>query len=432
MKEKQTLSFWQIWNMTFGFLGIQVGWGLQMGNMSAIYEYLGAEPDKIPFLWLAAPLTGLIVQPIVGAMSDNTWSPRFGRRKPYFFVGALLASAALIIMPFSSAIWMAAGMLWILDASINITMEPTRAFVADLAPKEQLSKGYTMQSFFIGIGAVVASVLPFVLVNWFGFEKTTADGSIPGFVKASFIIGAFAFFAAILYTILTTKEYPPEYYEEEEKDEIKTGKKTYFEGLAYAMKNMPSSFKQLAPVQFFTWMGLFLMWFYLTVTITENVFGATDTNSEAYSDGLAWANLMFGFYSVITFIFALFMPRLAEKWGKKYLHSVCLLLGGVALLSIGLVPNKWLLLIPMTGVGIAWASIVSMPYAMIAHDLPPKNMGFFMGLFNFFIVIPEIIAALCFGWVMKELLGNVKLYGVMTGGALLVLAAVLTLFVRED
>ena len=427
MEKKKELSFWQIWNMAFGFLGIQFGWGLQMGNMSAIYEFLGAAPDEIPLLWLAAPMTGLIVQPVIGYLSDKTWHPILGRRKPYFLIGAILASVTLILMPFSSAIWMAAGMLWILDASINISMEPTRAFVADILPDHQLSRGFTMQSFFIGLGAVLAALMPWLLLNVVGMDKTSLDGSIPYYVKVSFIVGAFAFLGAMLYTIFTTQEYPPEFYESEEEEESLG----YLEGLKVAFKNMPESFKQLAPVQFFTWLGLFLMWFYLTVTVCEHVFGATETNSDLYADGLAWANICFGYYSVVTFLFALVMPALARRWGNVRLHFFCLVVGGVGLMSVGWVQDQYLLLVSMTGVGIAWASIVSIPYALIARDIPAKQMGIYMGLFNIFIVLPEIIAALGFGWVMSEVLGNNKLYAVMLGGGFLLVAAVLTLRVKE-
>ncbi len=428
MKHKPNFTFWQIWNMTFGFLGIQFGWGLQMGNMSAIYEFLGAAPHEIPLLWLAAPMTGLIVQPIVGYLSDRTWHPTFGRRRPYFLIGAILASLSLVAMPHASAIWMAAGMLWILDASINISMEPTRAFVADLLPEKQLARGYTMQSFFIGLGAVLAALMPWLLLNVFGMEKTSGDGSIPGYVQVSFLVGGISFLGAMLYTVFTTKEYPPEYYAEDGTERI-----GYLQGLAHAFRNMPKTFVQLAPVQFFTWLGLFLMWFYLTVTVTEHVFGATDPNSDAYADGLAWANICFGFYSVVTFLFALVMPSIAARIGKKLLHAGCLLAGGVGLLSIYVIQDQYVLLLAMTGVGIAWASIVSMPYAIIAADIPPRQMGIFMGLFNMFIVIPEIIAALGFGWVMKTLLDNNKLHAVMLGGACLVFAALLTLiFVQAD
>ena len=427
MKEKKPLNFWGIWNMCFGFLGIQFGWGLQMGNMSAIYEYLGAEPDQIPLLWLAAPLTGLIVQPIIGYFSDNTWSPRFGRRKPYFFFGAIFASILLVFMPYSSTIWMAAGMLWILDASINVSMEPFRAFVADMLPKEQYSKGYTMQAFFIGLGSVLAAVLPWLFLDILGYSDEAADGKVPQYVKLSFLVGGIAYFLAVMYTILKTKEYPPEYFEHEEEEDL-----GYFEGLKKAFYNMPDAFKKLAPVQFFTWMGLFLMWFYFTVTITQTVFGADSPDAEGYSDGVVWGNLCFGFYSVVTFIFALVMPQLAEKMGKKKLHALCLLIGGIGLLSVAVIANKWMLFISMAGVGVAWASVVSMPYAMIADEIPVKQMGIFMGLFNMFIVIPEIIAALGFGWVMSSVFDNTKVYAIITAGVMLVIASLLTLRVKAD
>ncbi len=427
MKQKSKQNFWGIWNLSFGFLGIQFGWGLQMGNMSAIYEYLGAEPDQIPMLWLAAPLTGLIVQPIVGYLSDKTWSPRFGRRKPYFFVGALLASIMLIFMPYSSTVWMAAGMLWILDSSINISMEPFRAYVADILPKEQYSRGYTMQSFFIGLGAVLSAALPWFFLNIMGYSDESINGAIPAYVKMSFLVGGIAFFLAVLYTIFKTTEYPPEYYHEENEEQY-----GYFEGLSKAFKTMPESFKKLAPVQFFTWMGLFLMWFYFTVTITKTVFGASGPSDPSYSEGIVWGNLCFGFYSLVTFIVALqILPSLAEKIGNAKVHALALFLGGIGLLSVGIIDNKWLLFLSMSGVGFAWASIVSMPYAMIAHDIPPKQMGIFMGLFNMFIVIPEIIAALGFGWVMSNLFDNNKLYGVLTAGILLILAALFTLRIKD-
>lgn len=428
MKQKKRLNFWGIWNMCFGFLGIQFGWGLQMGNMSAIYEYLGAEPDQIPILWLAAPLTGLIVQPIIGYFSDNTWSPRFGRRKPYFFFGAIFASVLLVFMPYSSTIWMAAGMLWVLDASINVSMEPFRAFVADMLPKEQYSKGYTMQAFFIGLGSVLAAFLPWLFLDVMGFSDEVVDGKVPQYVKLSFLVGGISYFIAVMYTILKTKEYPPEYFEHDEEDQ----KLGYFEGLKKAFLNMPDAFKKLAPVQFFTWMGLFLMWFYFTVTITESVFGAQSSTDEGYSSGVVWGNLCFGFYSVVTFIFALVMPSLSDKLGKKKLHALCLLMGGIGLLSVAVITNKWMLFVSMTGVGIAWASVVSMPYAMIADEIPAKQMGIFMGLFNMFIVIPEIIAAVGFGWVMSELFDNTKLYAIITAGSLLIIASLFTLRVKQD
>jgi len=323
---------------------------------------------------------------------------------------------------------MAAGMLWILDASINVSMEPFRAYVADMLPKEQYSKGYTMQAFFIGLGSVLAAFLPWLFLDVMGFSDEVVDGKVPQYVKLSFLVGGVSYFIAVMYTILKTKEYPPEYFIHDEEVE----KLGYFEGLKKAFFNMPDAFKKLAPVQFFTWMGLFLMWFYFTVTITESVFGAQSTSDMAYSSGVVWGNLCFGFYSVVTFIFALVMPSLSDRIGKKKLHALCLLIGGLGLLSVAVITNKWLLFVSMTGVGIAWASVVSMPYAMIADEIPAKQMGIFMGLFNMFIVIPEILAAIGFGWVMSELFDNTKLYAIITAGSLLIIAAFFTLRVKQD
>jgi maltose/moltooligosaccharide transporter len=429
-QNKQELTFWQIWNMSFGFLGIQFGWGLQLGNMSAIYEYLGAAPDELPILWLAAPMTGLIIQPIIGYMSDRTWN-KLGRRKPYFLTGAILASIALVIMPHSSAIWMAAGLLWILDASINISMEPFRAFVADMLPKKQVTKGYTMQSFFIGLGAVLAAALPWIFTEIFEMEKTATDG-VPTYLKIAFAIGGVSFFLAVMYTILRTKEYPPADMEAFQKMKAES------KGVGHAVREifanitgMPKVMKQLAVVQFFTWMGLFLMWFYFTVTVANDIMKAPNPQSPLYAEGVAWGNICFGFYSLITFLFAFFVPGLARRFGKKYLHAACLVLGGIGLLSVGLVPNKYWLLLSMTGVGIAWTSILAMPYSILAPKLPQEKMGIYMGIFNFFIVIPEILATLFFGYVMLYVLDNNRMAAVMIGGGLLFVAAFATLFVDD-
>ncbi len=428
---KPVLSFWQIWNMSFGFLGIQFGWALQLGNMSAIYEYLGANPDEIPILWLAAPMTGLLIQPIIGYMSDRTWNS-IGRRKPYFLVGAILASIALIIMPHSSALWMAAGMLWILDASINISMEPFRAFVADMLPKEQVTKGYTMQSFFIGVGAVLAAALPWFFTEVVEMDKTMADGSVPTYLKYSFAIGGIAFLLTVLWTVFSTKEYPPDDMEAFLK--MKAENKGFMHGVREifsSISEMPKVMKQLAVVQFFTWMGLFLMWFYFSTSVAVDIFKAPGTDSELYAEGIAWANLCFGFYSIITFLFAFFIPGIAERIGKKQTHAVCLVLGGLGLLFTGFAADQYWLLLSMVGVGIAWTSILSMPYSILAPKLPIEKMGIYMGIFNFFIVIPEIMATLFFGWVMLHILDNDRMSAVMIGGGLLMVAAVAVLFVDD-
>ncbi|MDP1859121.1 MAG: MFS transporter [Gemmatimonadaceae bacterium] len=423
--------FSTIWNMSFGFLGIQFGWALQMANMSAIYEYLGASADQIPMLWLAAPLTGLIVQPIIGHLSDNTWSPRFGRRRPFFLIGAVLSSLALIAMPNSSTLWMAAGLLWILDASINISMEPFRAFVADLLPPSERTRGFAMQSLFIGLGAVIASALPWMMSNWFGVAPS-APGTIPLTVKMSFYVGSAAFFGAVLYTILTTQEKPPEDLAEFKRQKaasagIAAGAREIFA----AATAMPETMRQLALVQISTWLGLFCMWLYFPVAVARNVFGAPDSSSPLYAQGVEWAGVCFGAYSAVTFAFSFFLPPLARKRGRKGTHAICLLAGAAGLLSVSVITNPTLLLLSMVGVGIAWASTLSMPYSMLANALPPGKTGVYMGIFNFFIVIPEIVAALGFGWVMSHWLDNNRMAAVVAGGFFLALAALLVLRVND-
>jgi maltose/moltooligosaccharide transporter len=423
--DKPPRSFWQIWNMNFGFLGIQFAWGLQMANMSAIYEYLGARADQIPILWLAAPLTGLLVQPIVGQASDRTWG-RLGRRRPYFLVGAILSSAALILMPRSSALWMAAGLLWVLDASINISMQPFRAFVSDLLPESQNTRGFAMQSLFIGLATVIASALPFLLTNVFQLTEIRAAGTIPFTVRVSFYMGAAAFLGAVLWTVFTTKEYPPDNLEEFRKQKAKgAGLKAGTHDILASIGAMPRTMRQLAWVQICTWMGLFCMWLYFPVAVARNVFGAADTNSPLYTTGVEWAGVCFGMYSLVCFGFSFVLPALARKFGRSATHAVCLICGGVGLLSVAVIHTKLLLLFSMVGVGIGWASTLSMPYAILAGSLPEGKTGVYMGIFNSFVVIPEITAALGFGWVMGHLLNNNRIAAVVAGGIFFILAAAL-------
>jgi maltose/moltooligosaccharide transporter len=422
--------FWSIWNMSFGFLGIQFGWGLQMANMSAIYEYLGATPDQIPMLWLAAPLTGLIVQPIVGHLSDRTWHPRFGRRRPFFLIGAILASLALIAMPNSSTLWMAAGLLWILDASINISMEPFRAFVSDLLPPEERTRGFAMQSFFIGFGAVIASALPWIMTNWLGVGASAA-GTIPTTVRWSFYVGAAAFFGAVLYTVLTTKEKPPADLAAFEREKAATaGLAAGFKDITAAIRSMPATMRQLALVQVFTWLGLFCMWLYFPVAVATNVFGGTP-GTPRYQEGVEWAGICFGAYSAVCFVFAFALPPLANRTGRKGTHAICLLAGAAGLLSVSVITNPTVLLLSMVGVGIAWASTLSMPYSILAGAIPPGKTGVYMGIFNFFIVSPEIVAALGFGWVMNNLLDNNRMAAVISGGVFMLVAAALVMRVND-
>ena len=428
----------QLLNMSLGFLGIQFGWGLQMANMSPIYEYLGAHADQLPYLWLAAPITGLLVQPIIGHASDRTWGS-LGRRRPYFLTGAILSSVALILMPRSSVLWMAAGLLWILDASINISMEPFRAFVADLLPESQRTRGFVMQSFFIGLGAVFASAMPYILTHWFHVSDTAgASSAIPYTVRLSFYLGAAVFFGAVLYTILTTREYPPDNLEEfKRKKESTQGLASFVAEILDAIAKMPRTMRQLAPVQFCTWLGLFCMWLYFGVAIARSVFGATSPQSPAYTDGVKWGGICFAVYSGVTFVFAMILPRIADALGRKLTHVVCLVCGGVGLLSVAVIHNHWTLFGPMLGVGIAWASILSMPYAVLVGSLPSHRFGVYMGIFNAFIVIPEIIAGAFFNRVVNFLIPrlpasiDVRLAVVMIGGGALLLAALLMLRVEE-
>ena len=423
---KPALSFWQIWNMSFGFLGIQFGWNLQMSNISAIYEYLGAKPDQIPILWLAAPLTGLIVQPIIGHLSDHTWN-RLGRRRPYFLTGAILSSIALIVMPTCSALWMAAGLLWILDASINISMEPFRAFIADMLPESQHTRGFAMQSVMIGIGASIASALPWLLSHVFGVSRaTSAAQAIPFSVRFSFWIGAAAFLGAVLWTVFTTKEYPPPVSPEKQVQP----QGSMLHEILIALRNMPATMKQLALVQFCTWLGLFWMWQYFGVAVAHNVFGAENPQTPRYTEGIEWGGICFSFYSVVTFVYALLLPNIAQRIGPRMTHIFSLLCGAAGLASVMFIHNPYLLLFSMLGVGIAWSSILSMPYAILAGVIPPAKTGIYMGIFNMFIVLPEICSALFFGWAMSHLLGNNRVVAVFAGGCFLALAAALMFFVQ--
>jgi maltose/moltooligosaccharide transporter len=431
--QRTRMSFWQLFNMSFGFLGIQFGWGLQLANMSAVYERLGARPDQVPALWLAAPLTGLIVQPIIGVLSDRTWG-RFGRRRPYFFVGAVLASIALFFMPTSSVLWMAAGLLWVLDASVNISMEPFRAFVADKLDVSQRTAGFVMQSFFIGVGASLANALPFLLSR-LGVSGSTSSG-IPLTVKYSFQIGALVFLLAVLWTVVTTDELPPDDMEAWERERrTRRGVRDVFAEIASAIREMPVTMKQLAVVQIFTWLGLFCMWLFFVPATARHVFGATDPRSPLYIQGIEWGGFAFSFYSITCFIVAFALPKLASVLGRKATHVIALVCGALGLLSLWLIHDKYLLLLSMVGVGIAWASILSMPYAILSTSLPARRMGVYMGVFNFFIVIPEIIASLGFGPAIRLLFGkdnpNAPLYVVMLGGVCLLTAAACVAMVRE-
>lgn len=432
VSQKPRLSLSQIINMSVGFFGIQFGWDLQRANMGPIYDVLGANPDDIPLLFLAAPLTGLLVQPVIGYLSDRTWHPKFGRRRPYFFVGAVLSSIALILMPQSGSLWMAAGLLWVMDVFGNVAMEPFRAFVADKLPDSQLNRGFIMQSLMIGLGGSIASASPWVLRNWFHVQNTAAKGIIADNVKFSFFIGAFFFLAAVLYTVFTSKEYPPADLHSDEKAHESKGVGGGVSEILSSIRNMPPTMRIISLVQFFTWPGLFLMWFYYAVAVAYNIFGATSDTDPAFGNGKDFAGLTLAYYNVVTFLFAFVLPYIADKLGRKATHSICLLIGATGLISVAFVHDKSYLFLCMTCVGIAWASILSMPYAMLGGVLPAGKIGIYMGIFNFFIVLPEIMASLGFKWVMNNILNNDRLLAVQCGGYLMILAALICFFFVKE
>lgn len=426
---KPRLSFWQIWNMSFGFLGIQFGWGLQLANMSPIYKYLHAEESSLPYLWLAGPITGLLIQPIIGSMSDRTWN-RLGRRRPYFLTGAILASVALFIMPDSSAVWMAAGLLWILDASINITMEPFRAFVADKLPEDQRTLGFVMQSFFIGIGQTLANALPY-LFTAMGVIGVMASG-IPLSVDYSFKIGALVFLAAVVWTVASSPEYPPEDMEAFQRMRREhRGCLRGFAEIFSSVAEMPTTMKQLAVVQFFTWFALPCMWQFFGLAVARHVFAAPNETSPLFAAGTEWGGLCFAAYNVVCFGIAFLLPSWAKATSRKTVHMIALVCGGIGLISVYFITSKWFLFASMAGVGIAWASILSMPYVMLSTAVPPARMGVYMGVFNLFIVIPQIAMSLIVPKIYKTVLAGDPRNAVVLGGISLLVAAATVLIVRD-
>lgn len=496
---KPRLSTQKIINMSVGFFGIQFAFGLQNANVSRIFQTLGASIEEIPILWIAAPLTGLLVQPIIGHMSDKTWSKKWGRRRPYFLVGAFLASLALLFFPSATELWMAAIMLWLLDASINISMEPFRAFVGDLLPDEQRTRGFAMQSFFIGVGAVISSALPYFLTQM-NVPNDAAPGVIPDSVKFSFIIGAVVYMGAILYTVFTTKEYSPEELKsfgvatETKKDkiiiktpasqfnkrglvwfliggllsvalfvynsnvEVKLEKELYvltlgitafglLQLIAGALKKnekangfmevmddlnfLPNTMKKLAVVQFFSWFALFAMWINSTPALALHIYGTTDASSPEYNKIANWVGVLFGFYNGFAAFFAFLLPVMAKRFSRPPTHMIALIFGGLGLISYYFFKNPDLLIISMAGIGLAWCSILAMPYAMLTQSLPAEKMGVYMGIFNFFIVIPQILAATILGFFTKHLFGGNAIYTIVIGGCSMILAGLLTLRIKD-
>jgi len=419
--------------MSFGFFGIQFGFALQNANVSRIFQTLGADIDKIGFLWIAAPLTGLLLQPIIGYWSDRTWYKHWGRRRPFFFVGALLGSIALFLMPQSTILWMAAVLLWVLDACINISMEPFRAFVGDKLPSSQRTTGFAMQTFFIGLGAVIASLLPYIFTNVFHISNTAPAGEIGNSVKYSFYIGAVIFFVSVLWTVLTSDELPPENIEEwkKEKSESK-GVVNAIKEITLGIFSMPKTMRQLAVVQFFTWVGFYCMWVYATPSIAQNAYGTIDAKSKAFQDAGDWVGVMFTVYSAVSAIAAFLLPMLAKRISRRYTHLICLIIGGIGLISLIFIKSPNLLLLPMIAVGIAWASTLTMPYAILAGALPPAKMGFYMGVFNFFIVIPQLVATFVMGFIIKDVFHEQAIYALVIGGISMAVGGILNVIVRDD
>ncbi|MBP1206883.1 maltose/moltooligosaccharide transporter [Duganella sp. 1411] len=430
---KPILSFWQLWNMSFGFFGIQFGFALQNANTSRIFSTLGANPDDLSLYWLAAPVTGLLVQPIIGYLSDNTWHPQWGRRRPFFFVGALLASLALFLMPNSSALWMAVVVLWMLDAAINVSMEPFRAFVGDKLGPSQQTAGFAMQTFFIGWGAVIASLLPTIFADYLGVSNVPVNGAIPDTVRYSFYAGGAIYMCAVMWTVLTAKELPPSDLEAFRAEQQRN------KGLGHALAEifsgfgkMPKTMVQLAAVQFFTWIGLFAMWIYTTNAIGESVYGTTDAQSAAFQQAGNHVGVMFAVYSGVAALAAFILPVVARHTSRKFVHMTCLAIGGVSLISLFAIQDPTMAFVPMIGVGIAWASILTMPYAILAGALPANRMGYYMGVFNFFIVIPQIVSGALLGFMTKHVFFGHAVKTLMLGGVCMLVAAVLTMVVQDN
>jgi maltose/moltooligosaccharide transporter len=482
---KPELSFWQIWNMCFGFLGIQFAFALQNANVSRIFQTLGAAVGDIPVLWIAAPLTGLIVQPLIGYASDRTWG-RLGRRRPYFLAGALLTTVALLWMPNSGALWIAATLLWMMDASINVSMEPFRAFVGDQLPTQQRPLGYAMQSFFIGVGAVVASMLPYLLAH-LGVSNVAGPGGVPDTVRDAFYIGGAVLLGSVLWTVFSTKEYPPEqlrvfadavtpsdatvnhakalrlgvlwlvigivgacivhgYALEHELYLLAGGVMAFgvsqlwlsmthrdgmFTQVMTDLHTMPPAMRRLAWVQFFSWFAMFAMWIYTTAGVAQVHFGSTDPHSEAYNNGANWVGVLFAAYNGFAALAALIIPLMVRRWGLRISHLVNLWLGGAGLVAFLLIHNPDWLLLPMVGVGFAWASILSLPYALLSDNLPAEKMGVYMGIFNFFIVIPQLLAASVLGLLLRVFFHGQPIYALVLGGVSLLVAGLCVLRVSE-
>lgn len=442
MAVKPKLSFQQILSMSMGFLGIQMGFAIQNVNASRILQTYGAGVEHLSWFWIVAPLTGMIVQPIIGHYSDQTWC-RLGRRRPYFLAGALVTALALMLMPNAGifagilpAVMVGAGFLMIMDAGINVTMEPFRALVADMLPDSQTTVGFSVQTFLIGIGAVIGSWLPYVLLNWIGIGSELSASGVPINLVYSFYIGAAVLILTILWTVCTTHEYSPRQLQEfsagNNQPASEEDKKESITALFRDFRNMPKVMLQLGVVQFFSWIALFGMWVYTVPAVAEHIFGAPSPESPLYQKAGDWIGILFGVYNFVAMAFALFLIPISKRLGRKTTHAVALVIGGISLISIFFIKSETALIIPMIGVGIAWASILAMPYAILAPALPAGKTGVYMGIFNFFITIPQIVNALFSGLVLKHLFGLQTIWMLVMSGLFLIVGAVTVLFIRED
>jgi maltose/moltooligosaccharide transporter len=442
MNTKPKMTFWQIWNMCFGFLGIQAGFALQNANASRILQTFGADVGTLSWFWIVAPLTGLIIQPIIGHYSDHTWC-KLGRRKPYFLVGAILTALALVFMPNSAILSLVippllvgAGILTILNASVNVAMEPFRALVADLLPNEQRTLGFSIQTFLIGIGAVLGSWLPYALSEWTSIGDKTNSGGVPLNVSISFYLGAALMVGTILWTLFRTKEYPPEIHESfhpvKTEEELKQKENKSLSVIFKDIAHMPRTMKELGVTQFFSWFALFTIWVYTTPAVADKVFGSTDPTSLEYQKAGDWVGVLFGVYNLVAMFYALVLPAIAAKTSRKFTHAISLVIGGAGLMSMFFITNPYWLILSMVGLGIAWASILAMPYAILVGSIPSAKMGVYMGIFNFFITIPQIVSSLIDGPILEYWFGSNAMYAILMAGVLMVLAACSVVFVHDN
>ncbi len=491
--EKPRQSWRGLWNISFGFFGIQIAFGLQNANVSRIFQSLGSDVGSLALLWIAGPVTGLLVQPIIGHFSDRTWG-RFGRRRPYFLAGATLAALALFGMPNASALIAAALLLWMLDASINVSMEPFRAFVGDMVAPSQRTAGYAFQTAFIGAGAVVGSLAPFVLAK-LGVSNVAAPGSIPDSVRWSFYLGGVAIFAAVLWTVLTTREYSPEQMasfgavEAEDRREdgpmgglpslltrvgaglalagvvlvgaihhwslerdlyvlggllagagvlmivaatmIRRGADNALVQIMTDLVRMPDQMWRLAVAQFFSWLALFILWIYTTPVVAQYVFHSTDTAAKAYNDGADWVGVLFSVYNGVAALAAFVLPLLARRIGAARTHMLCLLVGSASFASLLVIRDQNMLLLPMVGIGLTWASILTMPYVILADVLPPRKFGIYMGIFNFFIVLPQLLVATVMGAIIHAFFPTEPIWTMAVAAGVMAVAAAAMLLVRS-